>query len=178
MLLWLILPLQLFLRNQVGEGSKQGIQAAWSTPNHHVKWWRSFFWGICRASQHLRGCSFWYYFRDVGHYVMSQGAPCWFLWVFYIYLCILLLLLLLLSLFFIIIVVVVAIMMMMMMMIIIIIIIIIIIVITVIIINITFIVNIIFIISIIIKIFIKSNLLFLWGKLTVLFCFFWFLNLS
>ena len=33
----LILPLWVFLRNQVGESSKQGIQAAWSTPIHHVK---------------------------------------------------------------------------------------------------------------------------------------------
>ena len=33
-----------------GEGvSKQGIQAAWSTPIHHVKWWRSRFRGVCRA---------------------------------------------------------------------------------------------------------------------------------
>ena len=46
------------------------------------------------------------------------------------------------------------------------------------IINITFIVNIIFIISIIVRIFIKSSLLFLWGKLTVWFCFFQFLHLS
>ena len=97
MLLWLILPLQLFLRNQVGEGSKQGIKAAWSTPIHHVKWWISFFWGIYRAlAASEGGCSFWYYFRDFGHYVMSQGAPCWLLWVFYIWFCILLLLLLLL----------------------------------------------------------------------------------
>ena len=33
----LILPLWMFLRNQVGESSKQGIQTAWSTPIHHVK---------------------------------------------------------------------------------------------------------------------------------------------
>ena len=49
MLCWLVLPLQLFLRNQVGESSKQGIQAAWSTPIHHVKWWISHFRGIYRA---------------------------------------------------------------------------------------------------------------------------------
>ena len=36
-----MLPLQLFLRNQVGESSKQGIQTARSTPIHHVKWWIS-----------------------------------------------------------------------------------------------------------------------------------------
>ena len=33
----LILPLRVFLRNQAGESSKQGIQAAWSTPIPHVK---------------------------------------------------------------------------------------------------------------------------------------------
>ena len=33
----LILPLTVFLRNQAGESSKQGIQAAWSTPIPHVK---------------------------------------------------------------------------------------------------------------------------------------------
>ena len=49
LLFWLILPLQLFLRNQVGESSKKGIQAAWSTPIHHVKWWISRFRGIYRA---------------------------------------------------------------------------------------------------------------------------------
>ena len=42
----------------------------------------------------------------------------------------------------------------------------------------TFIVNIIFIISIISKIFIKSSLRFLWGKLTIWFCVFQFLHLS
>ena len=46
------------------------------------------------------------------------------------------------------------------------------------IITITFIFNIIFIIFIIIRIFITSSLLFLWGKLTVWFCFFQFLYLS
>ena len=49
LLFWLILPVELFLRNQVGESSKQGIQAAWSTPIHHVKWWISRFRGIYRA---------------------------------------------------------------------------------------------------------------------------------
>ena len=39
LLFWLILPVQLFLRNKVGESSKQGIQEAWPTPIHHVKWW-------------------------------------------------------------------------------------------------------------------------------------------
>ena len=33
----LILPLWFFLRNQVGESSKQGIQAAWSTSIHHIR---------------------------------------------------------------------------------------------------------------------------------------------
>ena len=45
----LILPLWVFLRNQVGESSKQGIQAAWSTPIHHVKWWISRFRSVCRT---------------------------------------------------------------------------------------------------------------------------------
>ena len=49
LLFWLILPVELFLRNQVGESSKQGIQAAWSTPIHHVNWWISRFRGIYRA---------------------------------------------------------------------------------------------------------------------------------
>ena len=43
---------------------------------------------------------------------------------------------------------------------------------------ITFIANIFFIIFIITRIFIKSSLLFLWGKLTVWFCFFHFIHLS
>ena len=42
------------------------------------------------------GRSFWYYLKAFGHSVMSQEAPCWWLWGFYICLCILLLLLLLL----------------------------------------------------------------------------------
>ena len=33
----LILPLRVFLRNQAEESSKQGIQAAWSTPIPHFK---------------------------------------------------------------------------------------------------------------------------------------------
>ena len=49
LLFWLILLLQLISRNKVGESSKKGIQAAWSTPIHHVKWWISHFRGIYRA---------------------------------------------------------------------------------------------------------------------------------
>ena len=49
MLFWLILTLQLFLRNQVRENSKQGIQVAWSTPIHHIKWWIIRFRGLHRA---------------------------------------------------------------------------------------------------------------------------------
>ena len=49
LLFWWILPVQLFLRNQVGESSKSGIQAAWSTPIHHATWWISRFRGIYRA---------------------------------------------------------------------------------------------------------------------------------
>ena len=43
----LILPLWVFLRNQVWESSKQGIQTAWSTPIHHVKWWINRFRDAC-----------------------------------------------------------------------------------------------------------------------------------
>ena len=49
LLFWVILPVQLFLRNKVGESSKQGIQEAWPTPIHHVKWWISRFRDIYRA---------------------------------------------------------------------------------------------------------------------------------
>ena len=49
MLSWLILPLQLFLRNQVGESSKQGIQAVWSTLIHHFKWLITRFRGVYRT---------------------------------------------------------------------------------------------------------------------------------
>ena len=37
----LILLIQVFLRNQIGESSKQGIQATWSTPIYHDEWWIS-----------------------------------------------------------------------------------------------------------------------------------------
>ena len=46
---WLILPVQLFLRNQVRQSSKQIIQATLSSPIHHVKWSISRFRGIYRA---------------------------------------------------------------------------------------------------------------------------------
>ena len=49
MLCWLILPLQLFLRNQVGESSKEGIQTAWSTLIYHINSWISRFRGVCRS---------------------------------------------------------------------------------------------------------------------------------
>ena len=49
MLCWLILPLQLFLRNQVGESSKQGIQAVWSTSIHLFKWLISRFKSVYRT---------------------------------------------------------------------------------------------------------------------------------
>ena len=39
LLCWLILPLQLFLKNLVGESCKEGTQATWSTPIHHSKLW-------------------------------------------------------------------------------------------------------------------------------------------
>ena len=45
----LILSLWVFLRNQLGESSKQGIEVAWCTPIHHVKWWISRFRGVCRT---------------------------------------------------------------------------------------------------------------------------------
>ena len=49
LLYWLILPVRLFLRKKVRESSKQGIQAAWSTPIHHLKWRISRFRGIYRT---------------------------------------------------------------------------------------------------------------------------------
>ena len=51
-----------------------------------------------RALTASYGSSFWYYLEVFGHYVMSQGAPCWLLWAFSICFCISLFLLLLLSL--------------------------------------------------------------------------------
>ena len=41
----------------------------------------------------MTGGSFWYCLKAFGHHLMSQGALCWLLWVFFICLCILLLLL-------------------------------------------------------------------------------------
>ena len=61
LLCWLILPLQVFTRNQVGESSKQGIQAAWSAPINHLKWWISHSRGIYRTLTTSEGRSFWYY---------------------------------------------------------------------------------------------------------------------
>ena len=43
------LTLTVFLRNQVGETFKQGIQAAWPTPIYHVKWWISHLRGVYRT---------------------------------------------------------------------------------------------------------------------------------
>ena len=45
----LTLPLQVFLRNQVGQSSKQRIQEAWSTTIHHIKWCISRFRGAYRT---------------------------------------------------------------------------------------------------------------------------------
>ena len=60
LLLWLILPLQFFLRNQVGESSKEGIQTAWSSLIYHIKCWITVVSkAYVEASQHLRG-SFFY----------------------------------------------------------------------------------------------------------------------
>ena len=135
--------LQLFLTNQVRESFKQGIQAAWSAPIHHVKLWISRFRGVYRdltASGRelflilLKG------FRPFCNVTRSSVVGCCGHSIsastsyYYCYI--------------------------------------------IAIITITFIVNIIFIIFIIIRIFITSSLLFLWGKLTVWFCFFQFLQLS
>ena len=138
MLFWLILLLQIFLRNRVGESSKQVIQGAWSTPTHHLKWWISHSRGIYRASEGgdtVGGGAFLILFK--GFWPLCNVTRSSMLVVMGV---------LYLPLHFIIII--------------------------------NFIVNIIFMISIIIRIFIKSSLLFLWGKLTVWFCFFQFLHLS
>ena len=153
MLCSLILPLQLFLRNQLGESSKQEIQAPWSTPIHHVKWWISRFRGVYRTITASYGRSFWFYLKAFGHFVISQEVRFGCCGVLYMLLHFIIF-------------------------VIFIIIIIIIIVIIIIIIIIIIVVNIIFIIFIIIRIFIKSSLLFLWSKLTVRFCFFYFHHLS
>ena len=84
----LILLLWVFLRNQMGESSKQGIQVAWYTPIYHVKWWISRFRGAFRthaASEVvlLGRC-------------MSQRDRYWVLWQSYMCFVILSLLLLLL----------------------------------------------------------------------------------
>ena len=47
----LILPFQAFLRNQVGESSKQGIRVAWSTLIHQVKWWIGRFGGAYKTQE-------------------------------------------------------------------------------------------------------------------------------
>ena len=91
----LILPLWVFLRNQVGQSSKQGIQEGWSTPIHHVKWWISRFRGTCRthaASEVEPFCAI-SGFRAV----MSQRARYWVRWESYMGFVILSLILLLLS---------------------------------------------------------------------------------
>ena len=63
----LILPLQVFLRNQVRESSKQRIQGAWSTSIHHVKWWISCFRGAYHNWIHPKG-EFWVFkiFKERG----------------------------------------------------------------------------------------------------------------
>ena len=141
MLCWLILPVQLFLRNLVVESSKQGIQAAWSTPIHHVKWWISRFRGEYRDLAASEGELFLILLKGFRPFCnVTRSSVLVIVGVLY------------LSLHFIFIVNIIVI--------------------------ITFIVNIIFIVFIIIRIFIKSSLRFLWGKLTVWFCFFQFLHLS
>ena len=142
LLCWLILPLQLFLKNLVGESSKRGTQATWSTPIHHSKLW------IRR-------------FRDVSlsasegelFFILLKGFRPWFnvtrssVLVVVGVLC--------LPLHFIIIAILVIVIFVS-----------------------NFIVIINFIVFIIIRIFIKNNLLFLWGELTAWFCSFQFLHLS
>ena len=75
LLLLLLLLSQLFLRKQVGESSKQGIQVAWSSPINHVKWSISRFRGVYRDLTVSGGSSFWYYLKAFDHSVMSQRAP-------------------------------------------------------------------------------------------------------
>ena len=163
MFFWLILPLQLFLRSQEGESSKQGILPLFITLSDEQAVLEAYI----EPSQHLSGSSFWYYLKTFSHYVMLQGAPCWLLWVFYIWLCILLLLLfLLLLLLFLLLLLLLSLLLPLLLSWWLLLLLVL-----------HFYVNIIFIISIIIRILIKSSLLFLWGKLTVWFCFFQFLYL-
>ena len=149
-----MLPVQLFLRNQVGESYKQGIQAAWSTPIHPVKWWISRFRGtyralaasevglffilleglrpLCNVTRSSVLVAVGVLYLPLAFYYYCYYYYCCCYYYYYYYYCI---------------------------------------------INITFIANIIFIISIIIRIFIRRSLLFFWVKLTVWFCFFQFLHL-
>ena len=48
-IMFINITVMVFLKNQVGESSKQRSQAAWSTPIHHVKWWISRFRGAYRT---------------------------------------------------------------------------------------------------------------------------------
>ena len=141
-------------KSSVGESSKQGIQVAWSTPIHHIKWWIIRFRGIHRALVASDGGLFLILIKGFQSlFNITRSSVLAVVGALY------------LSLRFIVIIIIV-------------IIIVIVVIIVVIIINITFIINIIFVILIIIRIFIESSLLFLWGKLTVWFCFFLFLHLS
>ena len=134
-------------KSSVGESSKQGIQVAWSTPIHHIKWWIIRFRGIHRALVASDGGLFLILIKGFQSlFNITRSSVLAVVGALY------------LSLRFIVIIIIV--------------------IIIVIIINITFIINIIFVILIIIRIFIESSLLFLWGKLTVWFCFFLFLHLS
>ena len=126
------------LKNQVRESSKQGIQADWSTPIHHFKWWISRFRDAYRTHKTsemeliviLINC-----FRPLYNVTKSS---------------VLVVGVLDLPLHFIITIIIVIIL--------------------------TIIINIIFMTVIITRIF--DSLLFLWGKLTVWFCFLRFLHLS
>ena len=150
LLFWLILPVQLFLRNQVGESSKQGIQAAWSTPIHHVKWWISSFRGIYRALAASEAGLFLILLKDLRPLCnVTRSSVLVAVSVLY------------LPLHFIIIAII-----------------IIIIVVVAIMVSLISLLLLISCLLFIIKIFMKSSLLFLWGKLNVWFCFFQFLHLS
>ena len=74
--------LSLFLRNQLGESSKQGIQVTWSIPIHHVKWWISRFRGVYRNFIASGKSSFWYYLKSFRPFCNITGssvvACCWF----------------------------------------------------------------------------------------------------
>ena len=155
----LILQFWVFLRNQVGESSKQEIQAAWSTPIHNVKWWISRFRGAYRTHASSEAELF-VILAAFGLLYVTESSVLGAVRVLHVFR------------HFVIIVIFI---------IITIIVIVIVIIIIIVIVVIAIIINDIFITFIIIRLLeflIKSSLLFLWGKLKVCVCFLQFLLVS